>query len=74
MLALPVYLIAQIVVLVRWRGRAFWLALIPLAVMAVAAIAMALGLREGSNLAPILVVLAAPPCLLWLWVVSRFRS
>jgi hypothetical protein len=73
MLALPVYLVVQIIVLLRWRGWPFRLALIPLAVMGLAFAAFLNGTRAGSNLAPIFMVLAAPPCLIWLWIVSLFR-
>jgi hypothetical protein len=73
MMALPTYLVVQLIVLIRWRGAAFWAATVPLVVMGTAFAAFVQGTRTGSNLAPLFMVLAAPPCLLWLWIVSLFR-
>jgi len=72
-LALPAYVVAQIVVLIRWRGWALWLSLIPLAAMAGAFLVFLEATAQGSNLAPLFMVLLAPFCLVWLWVVSLFR-
>lgn len=73
MLCVPAYAVMQVLALIRWRGRWLWLALVPLVVMLVAVGTMVQGLRAGSNLAPILVVFAAPPCVVWLWVAGRLR-
>jgi hypothetical protein len=74
MLAVPAYPVAQVLALIRWRGLAFWLALVPALVMGLAVAAFIAGMAQDSNLAPLLMVLAAPPCLIWLWVVSRFQG
>lgn len=71
MLCLPVYLVAQVVVLFRWPLR---LSLVPLLVMGAAFGSFLYGLSQGSNLAPIFMVLAAPLCLAWLGVVRLIRS
>jgi hypothetical protein len=74
MLAVPAYPVAQVLALIRWRGLAFWLALVPVLVMALAVAMFVTGMSQNSNLAPLMMVLAAPPCLIWLWVVSRFQG
>jgi hypothetical protein len=73
MLMVPAYPVAQLLALLRWRGRFFWLALVPIPVMAAAVWLFLVGLQQQSNLAPIFIVFAAPPCLLWLGIVSLFR-
>lgn len=73
MLCVPAYVVAQIMALIQWRGRSLWLALVPVGVMGLALALLFIGIRDGSNLAPLFIVLAAPPCLLWLCVVDRFR-
>lgn len=71
MLCLPVYLVAQVIVLFRWPLR---LSLVPLLVMGAAFGSFLYGMAQGSNLAPIFMVLAAPLCLAWLGVVRLIRS
>jgi hypothetical protein len=73
MLMVPIYPVAQVLALIRWRGWALWLALVPIPVMGLAVYLLIIGLREQSNLAPIFVILAAPPCLLWLGIIHLLR-
>lgn len=74
MSALPVYLVAQVVILFRWRGWARWLTLPPMLLMAAAIVLYFQAEAQGSNLAPLFMFLAAPFCLLWLWVIRMFRT
>jgi hypothetical protein len=73
MLMVPIYPVAQVLALIRWRGWALWLALVPIPVMGLAVYLLIIGLREQSNLAPIFVILVAPPCLLWLGIIHLLR-
>lgn len=73
MLMVPAYPVAQVLALMRWKGKFFWLALVPLPIMGAAVLLLLVGLQQQSNLAPIYLILAAPPCLLWLGIVSLFR-
>lgn len=57
----------------HWRGVLFILGLLPLIVMGWAYLQYQEGLRQESNLAPIFFFLAAPPCGLWLVILSLFR-
>lgn len=70
MLCLPAYLVAQVAALVRWPLR---VSLVPLPVMGAALATAVAGFAQGSNLAPIFLVLAAPPCLAWLGVAFLVR-
>lgn len=72
-LTVPIYAVLQILALWRWRGLSFWLALIPLAVMGWAVSVHLDGSQAGSNLAPIFIIVAAPLCLFWLWLVRALR-
>jgi hypothetical protein len=73
LLSVPAYVVMQALALIRWRGRWLWSAMVPLALMLLAVGTMIQGLRAGSNLAPIVVVFAAPPCVIWLWVAGRLQ-
>ena len=70
MLCLPAYVVAQVAALVRWPPR---VSVVPLVVMGAALASAVAGFAQGSNLAPIFLVLAAPPCLLWLGIASLIR-
>ncbi|NHB77463.1 hypothetical protein [Rhodobacter calidifons] len=70
-LCLPAYLVAQVLALMHWPLR---VSLVPLIVMGAAFAAFLSGLARGSNLAPIFMVLAAPPCLAWLGLMRLMRS
>lgn len=73
MSALPIYLVAQVVILLRWRGWALWLTLPPMLIMGAAGVIFVQAQATGSNLAPLLMFVAAPFCLLWLWLIRVFR-
>jgi hypothetical protein len=59
-------LVAQWQALRRFRGGWKLAAWVPVCVMGAAAAVAVLGVLAGSDLAPIWVVFALPPCLLWL--------
>lgn len=67
------YPFLQIWAALSWRGVLFWLGLLPLIVMGWAFLQYQEGMRQDSNLAPIFFFLAAPPCGLWLLILSLFR-
>ncbi len=67
------YLWMQIRALALWRGVWLGVAALPLVVMGGAVIVTIGALRDGSNIAPILLVFAAPVCILWLFLASLFR-
>jgi hypothetical protein len=68
--ALPVLLVGGLVAqwqaLRRFEGGWKLAAWVPVAAMGVALAVAVIGVAAGSNLAPIWVVFALPPCLLWL--------
>jgi hypothetical protein len=68
--AMPLLLIggiaAQWMALRRFEGGWRLAAWVPVAVMGAAISVAVLGVMAGSNLAPIWIVFALPPCLLWL--------
>ncbi len=70
MLCLPAYVVAQVAALWRWPLR---LSAVPLVVMAGALASTVVGFQQGSNLAPIFLVLLAPFCLAWLGVTWLLR-
>ena len=72
MLCLPGWVVLQLRALFTWTGRALWLSLAPFLLMGPAFLAFLIGLKDGSNLAPIFMVLAAPPCLFWLLMVGYY--
>jgi hypothetical protein len=59
-------LVAQWQALRRFEGGWKLAAWVPVAVMGATLAVAVLGVMAGSNLAPIWVVFALPPCLLWL--------
>lgn len=73
MLTLPGYVWAQGRALLTWRGWPLGLACVPLVIMLGLVGVTIIGFVRGSNLAPLLLILAAPVCLVWLGVVSLFR-
>lgn len=76
--AMPLLLIgaiaAQWLALRRFRGAWLVAAWVPAAVMGAALTIAILGVIAGSNIAPIWVVFALPPCLLWLTVLWLLRG
>jgi hypothetical protein len=75
MLGGPVlYLVLQIRALWRWSGAWRLAALPPVALMGAAVVYMAHLMREGSNLAPMIVIFAFPVALLWLVLAGAVRS
>ena len=69
--AIPVYAIWQGLVLFRRRGWSLALSLLPALPMGLVLAATLQGYREGSNLWPLLLLLASPVAVLWLWLVGR---
>lgn len=61
-----VYLFLQIRLIRRGRGLWRGLALVPAVAVAGAIVIVAVGIADGSNLAPIWLVFAVPPATLWL--------
>jgi hypothetical protein len=57
---------AQWMALRRFRGGWRLAAWVPVAVMGAAVSVAVFGVMAGSNIAPIWIVFALPPCLLWL--------
>ena len=70
MLCLPAYVVAQVGALVRWPLR---VSLVPLSAMTAALAVAVAGFAQGSNLAPIFLVLLAPFCLAWLGIAALIR-
>jgi hypothetical protein len=70
MLAVPGYFVLQFLTTFFWRGRWRLASLLPLIVMVPAAGHASFALAAGSNLWPILVILAAPFALLYLVVLG----
>jgi len=70
--AIPLMLIGaialQVLALKRFTGGWWIAAMVPAVAMGAAIAVAVLGVAAGSNLAPIWVVFAAPPCFLWLAV------
>ena len=73
MLSAPAYFVLQIVFGLRWSGRWRIAALAPLLVMVPAMVHASLALSAGSNIWPILVILLAPFCCLYLIVAAGLR-
>jgi uncharacterized membrane protein len=67
-------LVAQWQALRRFEGLWRLAAWVPAAAMGAALAAAVLGVVAGSNLAPIWVVFALPPCLLWLAALWLLRG
>jgi hypothetical protein len=68
------YLWFQARALFIWRGPWLLAALVPVVVMGAAVVIMMDAIDKGSNLAPIVVIFAAPPCLIWLAVAGWLRG
>jgi hypothetical protein len=66
MLALPGYFFLQLLTAARYRGRWRLLALAPLLVMIPLGLHAAVALAAGSNLWPLLVILASPVAFVYL--------
>lgn len=69
--AIPLYGLWQVQAMVRRRGWALVLSLLPLLPMGVVLVVTVQGYVAGSNLWPLLLILAAPVAALWLWIVGR---
>lgn len=69
--AIPVYVVWQMIALFRRRGWGLALSLLPVLPMAVVLAATVDAWREGSTLWPLMLVLASPVAVLWLWLVGR---
>lgn len=73
-LCVPVYPVAQVWVLLRRSGPAFWLSVVPIAPMGILLGVTVHGFMTGSNLAPLLLILASPVAVLWLWLAGFLRG
>ena len=65
-LAGPVYFFLQLLMAVRYRGRWLVLSLVPLLIMVPLAIHAGMAFAAGSNLWPVLLILAAPVACVYL--------
>lgn len=65
-LAGPLYFFLQLLMVMRYRGRWRYLSLVPLLAMVPLAVHAGLAHRAGSNLWPLLLILAAPIASLYL--------
>ena len=70
MMCFPVYLEVQVLALMRWPWR---ISLVPLLLMGAALVSTVAGFAQGSNLAPIFLILGAPVSLAWLGVAYLIR-
>jgi hypothetical protein len=66
LLAVPAYFFLQLFMALRYRGSWLMFALVPLIVMVPLVLHAILALMAGSNLWPILVILASPAAFLYL--------
>jgi hypothetical protein len=66
MLAAPAYFFLQVLTVLRYRGRWRLLALVPLLVMVPLALHAGLAFAAGSDLWPVLLILASPIAFLYL--------
>lgn len=73
LLSVPGYFVLQAFALMRYSGGWWFAAVAPLLVMVPATVHAALALSMGSNIWPIVVILAAPPLFLYLCVVGVAR-
>jgi len=65
-LAGPVYFFLQLLMAVRYRGRWLVLSLLPLLIMVPLAVHAGMAFAAGSNLWPMLLILAAPVACIYL--------
>jgi hypothetical protein len=73
LLSLPLYPFFQILVLFRRRGWSLVLSLVPVLPMLVLLVQALLAFQADSDLAPLLVIIASPLALLWLWLAGFVR-
>ena len=66
MLAVPGYFFLQLLIGLRYRGRWLIFALLPLLIMVPLVIHAGFGLAAGSNMWPVLVILASPVAFVYL--------
>jgi hypothetical protein len=74
MLTVPIYFILQVWLPLRWAGGWRVAALLPLVVIAPAAVWSGYALADNSNLWPVPVILPSPLCFLYLlilWLMHR---
>ena len=71
-LAVPAYIILQFVVIWRSSGPSRWVAALPLVVMVPIVEITVIDLTQGSNIWPLLLLLASPVALLYVVVVAFF--
>jgi hypothetical protein len=73
MLGVPAYLVLQVVLAIWYRGAWRLAALAPLLVMLPLVLFVGCAVSAGSNIAPVLIFLAAPPCCLYLGALAGVR-
>jgi hypothetical protein len=69
--AIPVYAVWQVLVLFRRRGRGLVLSLLPVLPMGFVLAATVQAYLQDSTLWPLMLILTAPPAVLWLWLVGH---
>jgi hypothetical protein len=74
MLSVPFYLVLQIRLGYVWTGGWRWASLLPLVFTLPALYITADATRRGANLAPIPILLAAPPALFYLLIAWLLRK
>jgi hypothetical protein len=69
--AIPVYAVWQVLVLFRRRGLGLILSLLPVVPMGAILAGAVSAYQQDSNLWPLLLILASPVAVVWLWLVGR---
>lgn len=74
MLAPPAYFFLQVLMAVRYRGRWLVLSLVPLLIMVPLTAHAGLAFAAGSNMWPVLIILAAPVAFLYLLILAIVKA
>ena len=74
MLAAPAYFFLQVLMAVRYRGRWLVLSLVPLLIMVPLTAHAGLAFAAGSNMWPVLIILAAPVAFLYLFLLAVVKA
>jgi hypothetical protein len=73
-LAAPAYFFLQLLMAVRYRGRWLVLSLVPLLIMVPLTAHAGLAFAAGSNMWPVLIILAAPVAFLYLLILAIVKA